>query len=121
MIRPVLVCLTARSLGADLVRAPSFAAIAEMIHSSSLDDIADDLRRGEPTAHRIVGVRTAGALGSSWLNMCFDILTSSQSDLRDSSRRRLGRELAWEHWVTGLGTTIDTIGRTAIDERKHPQ
>ena len=113
MIRPVLVCLTARSLGADPVKAPSLVAMAEMIHSSSLvlDDIADDsdLRRGEPTAHRMVGVCTAGALGSSWLNMCFDILANSQSNLHDSSRRRLGRELAWEHWVTGLGTTIDTI------------
>ncbi|MBE6478036.1 MAG: polyprenyl synthetase family protein [Propionibacteriaceae bacterium] len=113
LIRPVLVCLTARSLGADPVKVPSFVAMAEMIHSSSLvlDDIADDsdLRRGEPTAHRMVGVRTAGALGSSWLNMCFDILANSQAVLRDSSRRRLGRELAWEHWVTGLGTTIDTI------------
>ena len=113
MIRPVLVCLTARSLGADPVKALSLVAMAEMIHSSSLRlyDIADDsdLRRGEPTAHRMVGVCTAGALGSSWLNMCFDILANSQSNLHDSSRRRLGRELAWEHWVTGLGTTIDTI------------
>ena len=92
MIRPVLVCLTARSLGADPVKAPSLVAMAEMIHSSSLvlDDIADDsdLRRGEPTAHRMVGVCTAGALGSSWLNMCFDILANSQSNLHDSSRRR---------------------------------
>lgn len=113
MIRPVLVCLTARSLGADPVKALSLVAMAEMIHSSSLRlyDIADDsdLRRGEPTAHRMVGVCTAGALGSSWLNMCFDILANSQSNLHDSSRKRLGRELAWEHWVTGLGTTIDTI------------
>lgn len=113
MIRPVLVCLTARSLGADPVKAPSLVAMAEMIHSSSLvlDDIADDsdLRCGEPTVHRMVGIRTAGALGSSWLNMCFFILANSKSDLHDSSRRRLGRELAWEHWVTGLGTTIDTM------------
>jgi geranylgeranyl pyrophosphate synthase len=103
-VRPYLVCLCMEGYGRDPRTLPSMVALAEVIHSSSLilDDIADDslLRRGGPTAHQQVGVRVAGATGAAWMNLGFELLGTPVVD-------QLFRAMAWEHFVTGLGTTID--------------
>lgn len=112
MLRPVLVCLIAEAFGKDPRRMPSVVAMSEIIHAASLvlDDIADDspLRRGGPTAHCLVGVRVAGAAASAWLNACFELLTEADTGLDSEQVGVLVDEIAWEHWVTGIGTTIDT-------------
>ena len=112
MLRPFLVCLIMRGFERDPRTMPKVVAISEIIHAASLvlDDIADDspLRRGAPTAHRLVGVRVAGASASAWLNLCFELLAESDTGLDAEQTRVLIDEIAWEHWVTGFGTTIDT-------------
>ncbi|WP_232538466.1 polyprenyl synthetase family protein [Chromobacterium phragmitis] len=112
MLRPFLVCSVMQAFERDPRRSPTVVAIAEIIHAASLvlDDVADDspLRRGGPTAHRQVGVRVAGAGGSAWLNACFQLLAESDCGLEPEQALRLADEIAWEHWVTGVGTTIDT-------------
>lgn len=111
MLRPVLVCMVMQALGRDPRRLPTVVAMAEIIHAASLvlDDIADDspLRRGGPTAHQLVGVRVAGASASAWLNVCFELLADG-AGLDEDQAADMVDELSWEHWVTGLGTTIDT-------------
>lgn len=111
MLRPVLVCMVMQAFGRDPRALPAVVAMAEIIHAASLvlDDIADDspLRRGGPTAHQLVGVRVAGASASAWLNACFELLRDG-AGLASEQAATLIDELAWEHWVTGLGTTIDT-------------
>lgn len=111
MLRPFLVCSVMQGFDRDPHSMPTVVAIAEIIHAASLvlDDIADDspLRRGGPTAHQIVGVRVAGTSASAWLNVCFELVAMSDSGLSAEQVRRLVDELSWEHWVTGIGTTID--------------
>lgn len=119
MLRPFLVCFCAQAFGRDPATMPTIVAVAEIIHAASLilDDIADDspLRRGGETAHRMVGVRVAGATASAWLNVCFALLREADLGIDPAAAERLMQDIAWEHWVTGIGTTIDTtwpwIGR----------
>jgi geranylgeranyl pyrophosphate synthase len=112
MLRPFLVCFCAQAFGRDPTTMPTIVAVAEIIHAASLilDDIADDspLRRGGPTAHRLVGVRVAGAIASAWLNVCFELLSKEDLGIAPDATAILMEEIAWEHWVTGIGTTIDT-------------
>lgn len=112
MLRPFLVCLCVEAHGGDPAAVPGMVAIAEIIHAASLvlDDIADDspLRRGGPTAHRMVGVRVAGAMASAWLNVCFELLGTEDLGVSREAADLLMDQIAWEHWVTGIGTTIDT-------------
>jgi geranylgeranyl pyrophosphate synthase len=110
LLRPYLVCLCLKAYGRDPEAYVPVVASAEIIHAASLvlDDIADDspLRRGGPTAHRQVGTRVAGAAASAWLNSIFELLDAH--GLPDGAAETLLQETAWEHWVTGVGTTIDT-------------
>jgi len=111
MLRPFIVCFCLQAYGRDPRQYPRMVALSEIIHAASLvlDDIADDspLRRGGPTAHSIVGVRVAGASASAWLNACFELLGSEDTGLEDDALDLLLHEISWEHWVTGIGTTID--------------
>lgn len=112
MLRPFLVCFCVDAYGRDPATMPTIVAVAEIIHAASLilDDIADDspLRRGGPSAHRMVGVRVAGAGASVWLNVCFALLRQADLGIDAAAAARLMEDIAWEHWVTGIGTTIDT-------------
>jgi len=69
-LRPALVLLVSRALGAaagDMTRVAKLAASVEVLHCASLvhDDILDSaaLRRGEPTAHVLLGERAATLVG----------------------------------------------------------
>jgi geranylgeranyl diphosphate synthase, type I len=109
MLRPFLVCLCAEAWGRE--PRPRLVAAAEFIHSASLilDDISDDsrFRRGGPTAHQRVGVGIAGACASSWLNLATHLFWEERSVLGEDATMDLVREACWEHWVTGIGTTVD--------------
>lgn len=116
MLRPFLVCLCMQAYGRQPEDSPVAVALAEMIHSASLllDDIVDDseLRRGGPAAHTEVGIRVSGTLASAWLNAGFELLQHMPGALDEGEVERLMREIAWEHWVTGIGTTIDVVWPT---------
>ena len=110
MLRPYLVCLCLEAFGVDPRSRPKQVAMAEIIHSSSLmlDDIADDslLRRGGPCAHQTHGVLVAGAGASAWINIVMELAWSERATDFQTAQQ-LMEAIAWEHFVTGLGTTID--------------
>jgi geranylgeranyl pyrophosphate synthase len=129
MLRPFLVCLCIEAHGGDPLTMPSVVALPELIHAASLvlDDIVDNspLRRGGPTAHRMVGVVVAGPMASSWLNVCFEVLGREDLGISREAADLLMDRIAWEHWVTGIGTTIDTtwpwLGRFDHDPQQYLQ
>src|SRR5262249_40882327 len=53
------------------------------------------------------GVLVAGASASAWLNLAMEIAWHDIDRLGADTTRRLIEAIAWEHFVTGLGTTID--------------
>lgn len=121
-LRPFLVSLCMDAYGRDPLANPVPIALAEMIHSASLllDDIVDDsqLRRGAPCAHTQIGVRASGTVASAWLNSAFELLRVMPGSMSPVDVRALMREIAWEHWVTGIGTVIDCTWPT-LDSLNH--
>ncbi len=69
-LRPALVLLVAKMLGASSERAVRYGSVVELIHTATLihDDIIDEsnLRRGQPTANRRWGNQTTVLVGD-WL------------------------------------------------------
>lgn len=66
-VRPTVLLLFARALGAPVERARDLAMVAEWVHVASLlhDDVIDEAteRRGKPAAHRIFGDHAAVMTG----------------------------------------------------------
>ncbi|MCL6594436.1 MAG: polyprenyl synthetase family protein, partial [Alicyclobacillus sp.] len=79
-VRPLLCLATARTFGVDEDTAMPAAAALEMVHCYSLihDDLPaldnDDLRRGQPTNHRVFGEATALLAGDALLAYAFEWL-----------------------------------------------
>lgn len=80
-IRPILAFATAEALGHDARKVMPLAIALEMIHTFSLihDDLPamddDDLRRGQPTNHKVFGEATAILAGDALLAEAFFVLT----------------------------------------------
>ena len=78
-IRPSLVIESCRMLGGDVEAAIPFAAAVEMIHTYSLihDDLPcmddDDMRRGNPTCHKVYGEAIATLAGDGLLTDAFSV------------------------------------------------
>jgi geranylgeranyl diphosphate synthase type II len=81
-LRPVLVILAAEACDGTMEQALSAACAVEMIHTYSLihDDLPamddDDLRRGQPTAHKKFGQAMAILAGDALLTMAFQVLAT---------------------------------------------
>lgn len=79
--RPVLALLIAEAFAAGPQRVLSWAAAIEMIHTYSLihDDLPcmdnDDVRRGQPTNHKVYGETTALLAGDALLSEAFRTIT----------------------------------------------
>ena len=79
--RPVLTLVTAETLSLPEEKVLPFAAAIELIHSYSLihDDLPcldnDDLRRGQPSNHKVYGEALALLSGNALMNMAFEIVT----------------------------------------------
>ncbi len=75
MIRPALVLLAGRAVGATTEKHIQVAAMMEMIHDATLlhDDVVDDglVRRGAPTVNSIWGNESAVLLGDFVLSQIF--------------------------------------------------
>lgn len=110
-LRPYLVSLLLEAYGHTPADWPLEIALAEIIHSSSLilDDIADNskYRRGELTAHELYGAGIAGAAACGWLNLGAELVWMDKDRLGPGAISHLLQELAWEHYVTGVGTVVD--------------
>ena len=82
-LRPILVLLAAEACGADLRDAMPAACAVEMVHTYSLihDDLPamddDDLRRGQPTVHKVFDEATAILVGDALLTRGFHLLADA--------------------------------------------
>lgn len=82
-LRPILLLAACEAVGGDPEKALPAACALEMVHSYSLvhDDLPamddDDLRRGQPTNHRVFGEATAILAGDALLTEAFALLSSA--------------------------------------------
>jgi farnesyl diphosphate synthase len=123
--RPFLVVECARLLKVPRQRALMAGAALECVHCYSLvhDDLPamdnDELRRGQPTAHRKFDEATAILAGDGLLTFAFDILSRSQTHPDAAVRVELVNALARAAGVGGMagGQMLDLAaeGRFAHD------
>lgn len=80
-LRPLLVLMAAEACGGSVSGAMPAACAVEMVHTYSLihDDLPamddDDLRRGQPTCHKVYGEAMAILAGDALLAMAFEVLS----------------------------------------------
>ncbi len=86
-LRPIMVLEGAKIAGGEVKKAICVACALEMIHSYSLvhDDLPcmddDDLRRGQPTCHRVFGEANAVLAGDALLTAAFELLSAEKGNL----------------------------------------
>ncbi|MCB0393313.1 MAG: polyprenyl synthetase family protein [Bdellovibrionales bacterium] len=84
--RPLLALFTAEALGKSQVSVLPFACAVELIHTYSLvhDDLPsmdnDDMRRGQPTNHKVFGESTAILAGDNLLTEAFGLVANHYTD-----------------------------------------
>lgn len=116
-IRPILTLAAGEMFGAKKKDLLPFACAVEMIHAYSIihDDLPamddDDLRRGEPTAHKVFGEGMALLAGDGLLTEAFHLISGPQvlRALPAELALRLLHELAHAAGVAGL------VGGQAVD------
>lgn len=96
-LRPILLLAACEFAGGDIKDALPYACALEYIHTYSLihDDLPsmdnDDLRRGNPTNHKVFGEATAILAGDGLLTTAFEIMTKDMylyfDDLEQLKRR----------------------------------
>ena len=94
-IRPILSIAATEALGAAVTPVLPFACALELIHTYSLihDDLPamddDDVRRGQPTSHRVFGEGMAILAGDALLTEAFRIMAEAAAKPGVSQRRAL--------------------------------
>ena len=110
-IRPVLVLAAGEAVGGARAELVPLACAVELIHTYSLihDDLPamdnDDLRRGQPTSHKVFGEAIAILAGDALLTRAFHLLAELPAGASDALvRRRLAAsaELGLACGTTGL-------------------
>ncbi len=113
-IRPILMLATYNMYKSDDKEVLPFAAAMEMIHTYSLihDDLPamdnDDLRRGEPTNHKVYGEAMAILAGDSLLNEAMSLMFE-QCLTGDLNKVNAGSIIAKSSGIDGMikGQIID--------------
>jgi len=114
-LRPVLVYVAGKMLGADLDLLDAPAAAVELIHTYSLihDDLPamdnDDLRRGRPACHKQFDEATAILAGDALQMLSCKILSDDANGLTCDQRLQCIKLLAQESGLEGMaaGQMID--------------
>ena len=94
-IRPILAIAATEAVGGTVTPVLPFACALELIHTYSLihDDLPsmddDDLRRGQPTSHRVFGEGIAILAGDALLTEAFRIMAEAVAKPAVSQRRAL--------------------------------
>jgi farnesyl diphosphate synthase len=122
-IRPLLVYLSGRALGASWENLDAAASAIEFIHVYSLihDDLPamdnSDLRRGKPTCHKVFGDALAILAGDGLQPLAFDILADHPSDLGAAVRLQMIKTLSQASGIHGMvaGQTLDIEGVRDLD------
>jgi geranylgeranyl diphosphate synthase type II len=94
-IRPILSIAATEAVGGAVTPVLPFACALELIHTYSLihDDLPamddDDLRRGQPTSHRVFGEGIAILAGDALLTEAFHVMAEAAAKPGISQRRAL--------------------------------
>jgi geranylgeranyl diphosphate synthase type II len=112
--RPLVGFLVAEALGCARERVLPWAAAVEMVHTYSLihDDLPcmddDDVRRGQPTNHRVYGEALALLAGDALLTEAFTLIGQEYCDVPEVGMQ-LVAELGQAAGLTGMiaGQVID--------------
>lgn len=114
-LRPILLLMTLEACGIHLKKGLSTAAALEMIHTYSLihDDLPamdnDDLRRGQPTNHKVYGEAMAILAGDGLLTDAFRVIAEDEQ-LSVTTRLELIQFLS-----TAAGAQTGMITGQALD------
>lgn len=90
-LRPILCCAASEACGGTVRDALPAACAVELVHTYSLvhDDLPcmddDDLRRGQPTSHKVFGEGIAVLAGDALLTAAFAVLSSARPKKRRTS------------------------------------
>jgi geranylgeranyl diphosphate synthase type II len=109
-VRPVLALAAGEAVGGPREEVLPLACAVEMIHTYSLihDDLPamddDDLRRGQPTSHKVFGEAVAILAGDALLTRAFHLLAEVPPDWDEARLRRRVRATA------ALGEACGTTG-----------
>lgn len=117
--RPMLLFSTLKTLDVPLERGVTAASALEMIHTYSLihDDLPamddDDLRRGQPTNHKVFGEATAILAGDNLLTESFNVILNDAS-LSDTTKVNLLKSLNTHSGQNGMigGQMLDIEAET---------
>ncbi len=124
--RPMLLFSTLETLDVPLERGVTAASALEMIHTYSLihDDLPamddDDLRRGQPTNHKVFGEATAILAGDNLLTESFNVILSDAS-LTDTMKVNLLKTLNTHSGHNGMigGQMLDIEAETEVVTLDH--
>lgn len=100
-IRPVLLLASCDFAGGEVMKALPFACAIEYIHTYSLihDDLPamdnDDLRRGNPTNHKVYGEALAILAGDGLLNTAHEIMLRETATAGTPEEMKRGADAAW--------------------------
>jgi geranylgeranyl diphosphate synthase type II len=124
-VRPVLTLAAGEAAGGRREEVLPLACAVEMIHTYSLihDDLPamddDDLRRGQPTSHRVFGEAVAILAGDALLTRAFHVLAEIPADWDDVRLRRrvratavLGEACGTTGLIGGQVMDLESEGRT---------
>ncbi|MBA4397233.1 MAG: hypothetical protein C0394_07615 [Syntrophus sp. (in: bacteria)] len=127
-LRPILCMAAAEAVGGDYRAVLPAACALEMIHTYSLihDDLPamddDDLRRGQPTSHKVFGEATAILAGDALLTEAFALLSAAERMPRISPDRILSviHEIARAAGFWGMvgGQVMDIQSETAAADEE---
>ena len=107
-IRPALLLAACEMAGGESATALPFACALEMIHTYSLihDDLPamdnDDLRRGQPTNHKVFGENVAILAGDGLLNAAAELMAVSAVKMGDQRGIRAMEIIMRHAGVTGM-------------------
>ncbi len=118
-IRPLLIFAVLDAANVKLTNGYSTAMALEMIHTYSIihDDLPamddDDLRRGQPTNHKVYGEATAILAGDSLLTHAFEVIATDDT-INMNTRLQLIVELAKASGPEGMvaGQVLDMEAET---------
>ncbi|MEG1433002.1 polyprenyl synthetase family protein [Eubacterium sp.] len=111
-LRPVLMKETCHCLGGDSQMVVKLACALEMIHTYSLihDDLPamddDDLRRGEPTNHKVYGESIAILAGDALLNYAVETALAGVPNSETEAMTRYIRALQILFYASGVNGMI---------------
>lgn len=115
-IRPLLVYASGELFDIEEDALDAIAASVELVHAYSLvhDDLPsmddDDLRRGQPTTHRVYGEATAILAGDALQALAFEVLCADPS-----LSARPGAQARIVHWLARAIGPAGMVGGQALD------